>query len=99
LEVYTSIGFYGGYGNEFIYSNDNFIFSFEENDDDVTQNMKLSHVTSVYDIFNWSWFWYCDLYMKNTKLYVGKSRYYENNVSGDDSNIIEEIEAFKVVEQ
>ena len=29
-------------------------------------------------------FGYCDLYMKNTKLYVGKSRYYENNVSGDE---------------
>jgi hypothetical protein len=101
---YTPIGFYseyseseyseGEYNEEFTYSEDSFIFSFEEN------NIELSRVKSyehaVYNSNDYAFnFGDHDLYMQNQNLWIEHSGYYEGNLSGDNY-VIDEIEAFRV---
>ncbi|GBB98691.1 hypothetical protein RclHR1_00330018 [Rhizophagus clarus] len=97
---YTPVGFYEEYGEEFIYSKDSFIFSFEENEG--TQNMELSRVKSydhaIFNVYNNDYgfnFGDHDLYMQDENLYIGYSGYYEDNLSGNDYEI-EEIEAYRI---
>ncbi|CAG8467724.1 2489_t:CDS:2 [Funneliformis mosseae] len=104
---YSPIKFYNyDYGDQFTGSIDCFIFSFENNED--TQNMKLSRVNSQY--YNYAIYEYyayddsygfnfgCDFYTQGQCLYVNMNTgYYENNVfNNNNAYTIEEIEAFNI---
>ncbi|GBC04589.1 hypothetical protein RclHR1_05760007 [Rhizophagus clarus] len=99
---YTPVGFYSIDSiNGLIYSEDSFIFSFV---DDCIQNFKLSRVKSydhaIYNNYYYGFNFGGDaLCMENWNLYANGNDYYEQNIN-DDNNIpyiIEEIEAFRVV--
>jgi hypothetical protein len=111
---YTTVGFYqnvrrrlGVNNNKNISSMNNFIFSFEDNND--TQNMKISRViTHNYAIYNNHFgdygfnFGNDALYMKDRILWLkNKNGYYKDNVSKNNNYyyIIEDIEAFRVAKQ
>ncbi|CAB5367559.1 unnamed protein product [Rhizophagus irregularis] len=89
--------------NQIISSSDSFIFSFENNND--TRNMRLSHVKShIYNIYNNNYgdfgfnFGERSLYMQDNNLYVNYDFRYGRKIKFVNTYIIEEIEAFKVVE-
>ncbi|RIA86155.1 hypothetical protein C1645_829684 [Glomus cerebriforme] len=104
---YSSIGFHSignnyslEYGFRWYNSSNNFIFSFENNED--TKNMKISHVIinskAILEYsdsgFN---FGQGALSMNDKKLHVNNScRYYENNLNTDTVYTIEEIEIFTI---
>ncbi|RGB41147.1 hypothetical protein C1646_663324 [Rhizophagus diaphanus] len=108
---YSSIGFSSMDKNlrknvslPFYYSLDNFIFSFENNEDtEDTQNMKIGRVVNYSEAmvdynrtaFNFGW---GVLYMKDKILYVNNNqKTYENIFGTSTSYIIEEIETFTIV--
>ncbi|CAB4399538.1 unnamed protein product [Rhizophagus irregularis] len=108
---YTPAGFYRiskkrfnrNENNQIISSSDSFIFSFENNND--TRNMRLSHVKShIYNIYNNNYgdfgfnFGERSLYMQDNNLYVNYDFRYGRKIKFVNTYIIEEIEAFKVVE-
>jgi len=89
--------------NYYLSTSDSLIFSFDESGD--IQNMKLSRVKShkyaISNNYNSSYafnFGGGDLCMLNNRL-VGNSNYYENNLNCSGMYLIEEIEAFNVIEQ
>ncbi|PKK72427.1 hypothetical protein RhiirC2_710398 [Rhizophagus irregularis] len=109
---FTPVGFYKdmkfGYSkgnNSYISSRDSFIFkTFEEND---KQNLKINRVTSYnnaifnnYSSIGYGFNFGGDLYMKDNNLYIGNSgnyAHYKHSYYKNDSYMIEEIEAFRVV--
>ncbi|RGB24677.1 hypothetical protein C1646_803797 [Rhizophagus diaphanus] len=113
LGGYTTVGFYHnvrrrlGLSHKNITSMNNFIFSFEDNND--TENMKLSRViTCNYAIYNNGFgdygfnFGNDALSMKDQILWLkNKNGFYKDNVSKNSNYyyIIEDIEAFKVVKE
>ncbi|CAB5367596.1 unnamed protein product [Rhizophagus irregularis] len=113
LGGYTTVGFYHnvrrrlGINHKNITSLNNFIFSFEDNND--TENMKLSRViTCNYAIYNNGFgdygfnFGNDALSMKDQILWLkNKNGFYKDNVSKNSNYyyIIEDIEAFKVVKE
>ncbi|GBB95517.1 hypothetical protein RclHR1_25510001 [Rhizophagus clarus] len=112
---YSSIGFnsikndlllfdYDGYTSlSFYYSSDNFIFSFENNED--IQNMKICRVIdypkAILNHYTYGFnFGHGSLYMKNRSLYVNNEcDNYEKNLNMNNNFIIEEIESYIVVKQ
>jgi hypothetical protein len=114
LGGYSSIGFHSIGNNvpslnlfdnsKYYYSPDNFIFSFENNED--TQNMKISRVTNydraMYDnIRDGFRFGFNSLYMYNNQSVCADNEYhnYENNLNTCVSYGIEEIETFIITKQ
>ncbi|RGB34212.1 hypothetical protein C1646_760813 [Rhizophagus diaphanus] len=110
---YSSIGFnsigdsllriYNG-RQRFYYSSDNFIFSFENEED--TQNMKISRVIkydkAIYDYYTIGFnFGFNSLYMNDCQHLQAYNlyQYYENNINTETVYNIEEIETFVIVKQ
>ncbi|UZO14524.1 uncharacterized protein OCT59_005980 [Rhizophagus irregularis] len=112
---FSSIGFnsigndllqfdFNGYNSlSFYYSLDNFIFSFENNED--IQNMKISRVIdyskAILNHYTFGFnFGRGSLYMKNQYLFINSEcDNYEKNLNINDNFIIEEIETYIVVKQ
>jgi hypothetical protein len=111
---YSSIGFnlnendIGSHIHEnFYYSPDNFIFSFENNED--TQNMKISrvinHYKAIYDHYSTGFdFGFNSLFMTfvSGKQYLyahNESHNYEDNLNTNEIYVIEEIETFTVTKE
>jgi hypothetical protein len=109
---YSSIGFNSIedsllriYNNSqrYYYSSDNFIFSFENDED--TQDMKISRVTNydkaIYDHHSIGFdFGFNSLHMINSRLYANNDVHnYEDNLNTSVSYDIEEIETFIVTKQ
>ncbi|GES81749.1 hypothetical protein GLOIN_2v1878300 [Rhizophagus clarus] len=90
----------GGEKNDYIFSNDSFIFSFEKNDD--IKNMKLSRVKSpsyaIYDdIYNCKFrFGKHSLFEKDDLLYVNEDCYYEQKLGCTGTYEIDEMETWLV---
>ncbi|GBC29675.2 hypothetical protein GLOIN_2v1771315 [Rhizophagus irregularis DAOM 181602=DAOM 197198] len=110
---YSSIGFnsigdsllriYNG-RQRFYYSSDNFIFSFENEED--TQNMKISRVIkydkAIYDYYTIGFnFGFNSLYINDCQHLQAYNlyHYYENNINTEMVYNIEEIETFVIVKQ
>ncbi|PKC66716.1 BTB-domain-containing protein [Rhizophagus irregularis] len=111
---YSSIGFnsignnvpsLNGFDNtKYYYSSDNFIFSFENDDD--TQNMKISRVRNynkaIYDYYGTGFdFGFDSLFMYHNQCLYAKndSKIYEDNLNTNSVYEIEEIETFIVTKQ
>jgi hypothetical protein len=98
---YSPVGFYDEFSDEFIYTGNSFIFSFEDNNG--AQNIELSRVRSydhaIFNVFNDDDYGFNfgdhDLYMQDENLSIGYSGYYEDNLSSNNY-MIDEIEAFRV---
>ncbi|PKC59137.1 hypothetical protein RhiirA1_469897 [Rhizophagus irregularis] len=93
--------FYGNEFSKFYYSSNNFIFSFE-NDENNNQNMKLSRVINydkaIYDFHGTGFdFGFNSLFMYKDQLYANNdNNNYENNLNTKEVYDIEEIETFIV---
>jgi hypothetical protein len=112
---YSSIGFNSigdsllhvyDYSQRFYYSSDNFIFSFENEED--TQNMKISRVVNynraIYDYYTTGFdFGFNSLFMApldGYKLYANNGNHnYEDNLNTNEIYDIEEIETFTIIKQ
>jgi hypothetical protein len=99
---YNPIGYTAeGNNNKWLSATESFIFSFENDQD--TNNMKISRVASnatcaVYDYVNYGGFFNFggDLYIAGQNLLVGHNKSHYNNSFNQSGFSIEEIEAFTI---